>query len=77
MKQKNHKQNFCGLNSRRIVALRNLEESLKIDHKNTKTGAVALTNEDKKRIEKEINVLQSRIVSKEVALATRHKRKKN
>ena len=77
MKQKNHKQNFCGLNNRRIVALRNLEESLKLDHKNTKTGAVALTPEDKKRIEKEINVLQSRIVSEEVALATRHKRKKH
>ena len=52
MKQKNHRQNFGGLNNRRIVALRNLEESLKIDHKNTKTGAVPLTPEDKKRIEK-------------------------
>lgn len=77
MKQKNHRQNFCGLNNRRIVALRNLEETLKLDHKNTKTGAVPLTPEDKKRIKKEIEVLQSRIVSQEVAQITRHKRKKN
>jgi hypothetical protein len=76
MKQKNHKQNFCGLNRRRMVALHNLQESLKIDHKNTKTGAIPLTPEDKKRMEKEIEVLQSRIVSEEVAQATRHKRKK-
>lgn len=77
MKQKNHKQNFCGLNNRRIMALKNLEECLKLDHKNTKTGAVPLTPEDKTRIQKEINILQSRIVSDEVAKATRHKKKKN
>jgi hypothetical protein len=76
MKQKNHRQNFCGLNSRRVVALKNLQETLHLQHKNTKNGAVELTDADKKRIQKEIDILQSKIVSNEVAQSTRHKRQK-
>ncbi len=72
------------LNQRRIDALNRLKAQLKSGLKTEKgsnltkftTGLneVPLTEQDVKRIEKEIKILESKIVAPEVALSTRTKK---
>jgi hypothetical protein len=65
-----------GVNKRRIRALERLKEQLKRGVKTPKHEfhpSEELTQQDKKRIEKEINTLSGRIVSDESARATRRK----
>jgi len=73
-------------NERRINVLNRLKSQLKTNSKTEKgdilrkatvgLDQIPLTEQDVKRIEKEIKVLESRIVAPEVARATRTKRKK-
>lgn len=50
------------LKERRERAMQRLESQLKTNVKTTKEGIESLTESDKKRIEKEISILKTRIV---------------
>lgn len=68
-------------NERRINVLNRLKTQLKSGSKTGKKSVTGLdllplTEQDVKRIEKEIKVLETRIVAPEIARATRTKRKK-
>jgi hypothetical protein len=76
-------RNKVAENNKRISALSRLENQLKSGVKVTKDRdengylTIALNDLDVKRINKEISVLKSRVVSNEVAMATRTKKNRS
>jgi hypothetical protein len=72
-------RNKVAENNKRISALQRLENQLKSGVKPEKgySLTIPLTEGDVKRINKEISVLKSRVVSNEVAMATRTKKNRS